>query len=670
MGAHASNVRLSGLSIRRPAKTEAANGLYANGRHQCEVIIDVFKEARSSDDVWVSARLTDEERASVTVVAWSEHGNQALTRGWSCDQDRNEYSLGLWQRGVSEALQCTDVAECRSDANRESISRYLRCGPDAPIGPEVFMAYMVVEGNTYTSHGFGSGLGFESTVTINPVGPFELDAADLELYMDDRAYVAGNPYQTEVHVYYWTPPSGMWFEKNMGFDEPLGLPSEGPGFQSTMCINNPLDNRYTNIVGTLVNKNDPEASLYLDEIRTGIAGPSPNPRVRFNEEPTIMRAIRLKSAEIVQNRNTKSFWRLLDNYGTEQKFLLSAVGMELPGLPYLILTGSLVQDDIRLVEFEITLPNGGVLTNELYANDRHQCKVVVEVTAEKRQSDGNWAPIRLTADQRSSVTVTRYSTNINEPLPPGWRCDRDKNIYDTGLWRGGVEEVEPAENPVAEGRRLKIQKEIVDRYMRFEPNRPIEDVRFMAVIILGGVKYTTNYSVGDTPFNSYISIRPMRPYRLLVGQLSLHTDIDAYSGDSCDIDVYYWKPPYGLEFLVNKGLDAPLSPPGEGSSFKTYYVHQNEREFFKAGVVVNKDVENPSVLVADIFTWPPGAYQKFVRFNQSSTIMRAVRCRGSYNLGFEGDSGTRWRLWDNFGCEHTYGFAKVDSGNVIRLIDV
>ncbi len=496
MVAHASNCRLSGFSIRRPDCPEAANGLYANGRHQCEVIIDVVKETCGLDGVWSRALLTDEERASVTVVRWSEHDNQTLPAGWSCDEERNEFTLGLWRGKASQAQQCGEVVECIDPPKGESISRYLRCDPEAAIGPEVFMARIVTDGEVYTSHGSSKGAVFDSAVTISPVAPFELDAATLDLYMDTHAYQSDSTYRTEVHVYYWTPPEGMSFVKNMGFDNPLGMPGEGKDFQSTQFYQSPLENRYSNTVGTLVNKDDPDSPLYLDEIREGLAVPSPNPPVRFNERPTIMRAIRLKSTLVAENRNTNSVWRLLDNYGTEQKFLLSVAGMELPGYPFLILTGTLVPPAYNLIRFDIKLPNGGVATSELYANGRHQCKVVVEVIIEQLQPDLSWELVRLTEEQRKSVSITRYSGNVNEPLPPGWSCDDEKNIYDAGLWRSNLEEGEGDKRTVVGAGSPKVQMEVVDRYMRLDSNIPIENVRFMASIQVGGVTYTTNYSSG------------------------------------------------------------------------------------------------------------------------------------------------------------------------------
>lgn len=670
MVAHSSNIRLSGLSIGFAGRTEAANGLYANGRHQCEVVIDVVKETRGPDGEWIATPLTDEERASVTVVEWSEHDTQTLTQGWSCDAQRNEFALGLWRDGSAQEHQDTEVDAWVDHTQGERISRYLRCDPDAPIGPAVLMARAVIDGVVYTSQGSTNGIAFESTVTISSVAPLQLGVADLELFMDVAAYFSDGDDRTRVDVYYWTPPAGISFVKNIGFDIPLGIPGEGKDFHSTFIHQNPLESD-TNKAGTFINKDDPDSLLYLNEIHEGLPLPSPNPLVRFNERPTIMRAIRLKSKLVAEGRDTKSAWRLLDNYGTEHRFFLApATGVVPPGFPYLLLKDTLVQPRLRLTHFEIKLPNGGVSTNELYANGRHQCKVVVEVIAEQMQPDGNWAAIRLTQAQHNSLTITRYSANVNEPLPRGWSCDHVKNIYDAGLWNAASEEGEQNKSIVMEVRSSDIQMEVVDRYLRLDANTPIEDMRFMASINVGGVTYTTNYTKEDVQFDSYISIRAVQPYRLLAQNLVGHVDVSAYNDDKCDIDVYYWVPPNGVRFIVNRGLSAFLSVDYAGLNFRASYdVKDGQGAFNRAGIVVNKDVPNPSVLLADIFTRPPNAYQRYVRFDRYQTIMRAVRCRGKYNTQFMRDSRAQWRLWDNFGCEHVFGFGQADSGNVINLID-
>ncbi|EIK68730.1 hypothetical protein PseBG33_1020 [Pseudomonas synxantha BG33R] len=671
MVTQASKCRLSKFSISRPANTQAANGLYANGRHQCEVLIDVVKEISGVGDEWVRVRLTDEERASVTVVECSEHGNQTLTPGWSCDVEKNQFTLGLW-RDKSLPLEPGNDLEKRLERSlEEPIKRYLRCAPDAPIGPAVFMACVTIDSCVYTTYSFKRDAVFESFITINPVRPMSWDADDMDLYVDYLAYSSAPPYRTLVDVYYWTPPGGLWVVKNMGFDSPLGLPGEGKDFQSVLSWHSPIDNTTSSRVGTFINKDELDSTLHLHEIDAGLPAPSPDPLIPFNKRATVLRAIRLKSPLVPENRDAKSYWRVLDNYGTEQKFLVKHTDpLNLPGVPFFKLTGEIVRT-LKLILFKIMLPGGRSVTDELYANGRHQCKVVVEVVVEQLDAGGYWIPARLSDAERNSLTITLYSPNVNEPLPEGWSCDKEKNIYDTGLWRTRIDEVRPDQKPEVVAGHAQRQVEIVERYLRVDPSVPIEERRFMASIELGGVTYTTNYSDDDVAFDSYVTIRATLPYALSTSQLVEYVDNDAYSDNLCDVDVYYWTPPAGLRFLVNRGLDSPASIPAEGWNFRTSYFTRNKQSSFaKGGVVINKDTVNASVLIGDIFSGHPNPSGDSVRFNRRSTIMRAVRFCGEYNITGSRDNNSVWRLWDNYGCEHVFRIEQLYDGDKLGLTDV
>lgn len=112
--------------------------------------------------------------------------------------------------------------------------------------------------------------------------------------------------------------------------------------------------------------------------------------------------------------------------------------------------------------------------------------------------------------------------------------------------------------------------EIIERYMRVAPGIPLESIRFMARIIVGGVVYTTYGYVG----NSFITLSPVRPYVIRVGELTVNR-YDVFNGAvSTDLDMYYVRPSMGgVEFLMNKGLDTPLSLPSEGLKFQSCYAH-------------------------------------------------------------------------------------------------
>lgn len=670
MVAQPSKCRLSRFSISRPANTEAANGLYANGRHQCEVLIDVIKEVSGAGDEWVRVRLTDEERASVTLVEWSEHGNQTLAPGWSCDVEKNQFTLGLWRDKSQQQEPINDLVERVERSSEAPIKRYLRCDPGAPIGPAVFMACVTIESCIYTTYSFRDEAALESFVTLSPVRPMSWDADDMDLYVDYLAYASAPPYRTSVDVYYWTPPGGLWVVKSMGFDSPLSLPGEGKDFQSVLSWHSPLDNTSSSRVGTFINKDELDSTLHLHEIDAGLPAPSPNPLIPFNKRPTVLRAIRLKSELVPASRDTKSFWRVLDNYGNEQKFLVKQIdSMNLPGVPFFKLTGEIVRT-LRVTHFKIMLPGGGTFTDELYANSRHQCKVVVEVAIEQRQTDGYWLPVRLSEAERNGLTVTLYSPNVNEPLPEGWSCDKEKNIYDTGLWRTRIDEVRPDQKPEAVTGHAQRQVEIVDRYLRVDPSVPIDERRFMASIEISGVTYTTNYSDGDVAFDSYVVVRPVRLYQLRVENLTRYHDKDAYHDEYYDVDVYYWSPPAGLHFLVNKGLDAPLSVIKEGLNFQTSYFNKmGAGYYYKGGVVINKDIIGPVVVLDDIVLGAPHGNEKVIWFNMRPTIMRAVVARVTAPSPGSGDTESQWRLLDNYGCEHVFRLRKFWDGLELELVD-
>ncbi|MDY4298828.1 hypothetical protein SO486_02330 [Pseudomonas salmasensis] len=671
MVAQTSNCRLAGFGIRRAARAGVADGLYANGRHQYEVIIDAVKEVIDAKGEWAPVQLTDEERASVTVVECSKSHTPVLTRGWHCDEQRNEFMLGLW-RGKSIAHESSiELQKSVGESLGDSIKRYLRCDPDAPIGPAVFMACVTIDGEVHTTYDFEKAAGVDLSITLNPVRPIELGANELDLYVDVSAFAARAPYLTRVDVYYFTPPDGLSVLRNLGFDEPLGLPGEGEDFRSVLTWHSPLDPSKTNRVGTFINKDQLGASLYLNEVHKRLPESPQNPLVRFNERPTIMRAIRLISGLVAENRDTRSVWRLLDNYGGEQVFSVVMIGnpIGLPEVPFFRLEDEAARK-LKLIHFKIVLPDGGTVTDALYANGRHQCKVVVEIVVERVMPDGTSVPVRLSDAERGSVTITSYSRNVNEPLPPSWSCDQEKNIYDTGRWATGVDKAESGQCTQADARSSQRQIEMVERYLRVNPNVPIEERRFMASIKINGMTYTTNYADADYEFNSFVAIRASRPYQLKVQDLTVYPDHHAFSDSRCDIDVYYWTPPAGLRFLVNKGFDTPLSPANEGRNFCTSYNKRNaQQSFYKGGVVMNKDVVSPLVLIADIFTLHPEGHQRVVRFNQRPTIMRAVRFTGYYNSTMDSDSHSKWRLWDNYGCEHVFGLQQAGGGNLIELIN-
>ncbi|WP_248752667.1 hypothetical protein [Pseudomonas sp. MWU15-20650] len=662
--------RLLSFIIRRPNKADKANGLYANGNHQCEVLIDIVKQVRAADDTWSVAALTDNERSSVTVVQWSEEDSESLAQGWNCDELKNRFKRGLWSGDSVNECSEESTRELASDPRAETVKRYLRCHFGAAVRSVKCMARVVIDGEVYTTHCSRGQVVFESSITVNAEHPFSLEVKDLEQYEDTGAFFASRSLTIFLgSVYYWTPPAGLSFVENRGIGDSVPLPGDGEAFDSA------LSRRlaggvpgFEYMAGTLTNKNQIGETLKIKEVYQGPGLPDEDAPVRFNEKSTIMRAVRLMSNGFSFPEHYKRRpWHLLDNFGTEHTFTLDG---DSAGNLYLL--GPSELGSLFLSTFEIMLPGGQTSTDELYSNGRHQCKVEVEVVVMQLRPDGSSLQVPLTSAQRNSLTITVFSNDVNEPLPRGWSCDKDKNIYDVGLRKSGgtvVGKDQGTETEVATGRHER-GLEVVNRYLRVDSSASHEKVRFMAAIEVDGVRYTTNYIKDDFNFLSYVTIGSVSPYTLRADELVLYADHNAYDDFFCDIDVYYWTAPSGLRFLVNRGLDSPLFLPWEGkSSTSSYCFGIQDFRTYKGGIVYGKDVPDPRVLISDIFSGHPQGDQKVVKFNQRTTIMRAVRFRENKHRYILVDHQSKWRLWDNFGCEQVYEIVSADFGNLIELKD-
>ncbi|MBR7212343.1 hypothetical protein E1K68_06035 [Pseudomonas sp. B2021] len=328
--------------------------------------------------------------------------------------------------------------------------------------------------------------------------------------------------------------------------------------------------------------------------------------------------------------------------------------------------------DISLKRFDIELPSGQLVTRELYANGRHQCRVSLLVVKIVEDERGIWVETPLTEVERASATVTQFGTP-NQPLPPGWYCDTEKNKFDAGLWRVADpgEQCTQASEPVELVPEATVV-ELIPRYMRAATSVRDDPVRFMGRITLGGKVFTTNGSAGGTIFYTYVDIFPMLAIRLLVRDLTEYQDLNAFSGEiannKIDIDVYYWMPPSGLRFIENKGLDNPVPVTLEGMYFQTSFIYNfsgGNRK--KGGIVWKKDALGLQLRVDDVQR--PAGDNPFIEFNRYATIMRAIRYSGWIDSP-NSERMSPWRLLDNFGCEHVFRIAHGDNRNLLRLVDV
>lgn len=327
--------------------------------------------------------------------------------------------------------------------------------------------------------------------------------------------------------------------------------------------------------------------------------------------------------------------------------------------------------ETRLKTFDIRRPDGQTHTNQLYANGRHQCLLSLDIVKQVRDADGFWVDEPLTTAEILSAEVTRFGSP-GEPLGRGWSCDREKNKYDLGLWRYGLESQQGDDDSAATSLETSTEfRTPIARYMRFDPGGAITSERLMGRITVGGKVYTTNGTYQDVSFYTSVYIQPVRPYHLSVAQLSAYTDAHAFEqtveGNKIDIDVYYYVPPLGLRFVENRGLDAPLPVRQEGYHFESCFTwHKGSGIRKKGGVVVRHDVAGMPLRLSSVQLY--GGYDPEIPFNKYNTIMRAIRFDGWIDNP-NGERDGKWRLWDNYGCEHVFRIEQADSFNFLELKD-
>lgn len=643
--------RLSHFRVTCPDGSNFTDNLYANGRHQCEVVIEVIKECPNRIGVWERTELTDEEIESIRVVSFFSEDGGFLPSGWSCDERKNIYSEGLWEGDKKVELKPTDY---NPGPLVQRVSRYLRFSSQGSMESVRLVACMVLNGQVYKAKSLAEDSGFDSSVTLQPVVPFRLSVKDLVEYK--HAAVSDTTFYATV--YYWTPPAGVVFVPQEGLDRPLDMDYEGDHFQTGYAYAK-QGNNTPHKGGVVVNKEN--SPVMRSDIFKPYGVPVYNHYVRTDMRPTIMRAITARSLalKVDVTHDSNSTWSLIDNFGNLHQFVLESAGANYEGLR--------IKDkgpNLNLTYFKIKLPNNQTWTDALYSNGRHQCKVQVEVILEREGA----GPVPLTAEQRASVTITRYSTNVHEVLPPGWSCDVEKNMFDTGRWvRDGIMEDEQRNIGPDDNGSVPFS-EIIDRYMRFDSTTPIETQKFMARIIIDGVVYTTNPI--STPGGSSIDILPIRPYRLSVRDLTVYHDFDAQHDANSDADVFYYNPPAGLRIVSTMGLDNPLQVNDEGDYFQTSFSQKINRDgyrYCKAGVVLQKDVPGLKLRTHDVQR-NANFLNPYIEYNVVSTIFRVVKI-WTKNPIVEGDTKSTLRVWDNFGCEHRFFIEKADSGRSLELRD-
>ncbi|AZE59450.1 MULTISPECIES: hypothetical protein [Pseudomonas] len=318
-------------------------------------------------------------------------------------------------------------------------------------------------------------------------------------------------------------------------------------------------------------------------------------------------------------------------------------------------------DSVRLSHLEIRLPDGLNSTSALYANNRHQCLVIIDIVKEMRGDDGVWHPVALTAHERTNINVVAYSSDPDADLPPGWNCDARKNKFTLGLVSQKDSIKTTKKQP--EIKALDSSVESIKRYIRVDSAIALAPVTLMARVTLAGQVFTT-HGFGREGDSSVV-IEPTAPLRLGAADLELKVTPGAFQQGLVKINLYEWKPRNtGIYFIENQGLEAPIKLTDEGDYFETSLVSGVPMfPTISRKVGVGTKAPNSPLYMNDIHKGlelsEPNPWLPF-----TTSIMNAMIVSGEFR-STPSDTNSVWRLLDNVGNEHSYYLSMSDTGTLV-----
>ena len=319
-------------------------------------------------------------------------------------------------------------------------------------------------------------------------------------------------------------------------------------------------------------------------------------------------------------------------------------------------------ETLQVFQIGIVGSSSSNVTNALYANGNHQCRVTIDIL----KVDGAYNKAPLTPSEVLSLTVLPYSDQLFPPQAQGWSCHDTKNQYTPNLWSRSYA-AQPPESPYNVD--MSPRSDVPERFERYMQTGSLQSQRFMACVTLdNGNKYSTHYNGADGTFESYVDIVPQGRYTLRVSDLSL-TREDAYTNNNekyyhIDVDTYYWSLPGGLWIL------------GESFSNAGWWNEKLEWAFcldrdgwVRMGTAIKLGITN--VCLGDIDGAIKSEYwNDQVPLVATNFALRAARYanEGSSNAG-DYDRSLYWTITDNYGWSSRFVLRAKDNGNTLTLED-
>ncbi|WP_186650397.1 hypothetical protein [Fluviispira vulneris] len=306
----------------------------------------------------------------------------------------------------------------------------------------------------------------------------------------------------------------------------------------------------------------------------------------------------------------------------------------------------------------------------MYANGNQQCKVEIQV--EKLvydEQNSRWVRQSLSNNEINNIKIAEYSANVFASLPSGWFKDDTKNKFDFGFIPGSFSESDESsldvnsdknfETNLIEDGFLSVTErasyQVFTRYLRCSSSVPIQPQKLMATIKLDNGQTYSTHTVND---ESYVTITPIAPYRINVGNLLNHRRDDAYTANGYDVDIYYWQLPYSLRIL-----EEAFSGQGYTSSKLLYFTDKKPKSKRFICATIKSNVTY--LTIKDIVDYVNDTSS--VNLKENNQFIRALRFAFNSHVSTNYDNRMSYNITDNFGCVHKYIFNSIENFNMLTI---
>ncbi|QBC44062.1 hypothetical protein [Iodobacter fluviatilis] len=320
--------------------------------------------------------------------------------------------------------------------------------------------------------------------------------------------------------------------------------------------------------------------------------------------------------------------------------------------------------------FDVTCMRGdvatGVISDELYANSRHQLKVRVSITLNAAET--------LSETEKNSIKIVEQSSST---MPAQWVSSKTNTGYTQGLLtpsnmtNQGLRGVlcEPAlDGEEIASQNSKTVPEVFYFYLSCD-DPTLDTKNLVAFIHIDGGSDLTS---GDLLYNKVLTIKPKRPYTIDSTQLISNPEQLIYNNpmgkeDEYSVSLFTWTLPWGLRFF-------------SGSS--SYVITGSE---YPAGTRIWSTTQNEDPIIchllleAEKIDFIAGQFATLRDFDSTHVTVpyhnNTIRASKAWKDGWYYSEPVTWldnslTIIDIYGCKHAYVLYDENYGHYIRIRNI